>query len=236
MTGSLITLITKNKQHSPGVRCKLYTFLNPYSYLIARRNLAVFREFQIHLDGISLVLAMRAFGYSFLRKSFDMTSLAATVFQQASEEGWKIYFIGGEPGIAQAAAGIFKIEYPDLQISGTHHGFLNKDSDLERVTQQILSEAPDIVVCGMGTPHQENFLVNLKHSGWVGTGYTCGGFLHQTAKSGVQYYPKFVDKFNIRWIYRIYDEPKLAKRYLLHYPAAAFYLLLDILKETKQKK
>jgi exopolysaccharide biosynthesis WecB/TagA/CpsF family protein len=93
---------------------------------------------------------------------------------------------------------------------------------------------PDIVVCGMGTPLQEQFLVDLQDTGWNGIGYTCGGFLHQTA-GDIQYYPKWVDKYNLRWVYRIYDEPVLFKRYFGDYPKFFWYFMIDYIEYKRSK-
>lgn len=34
----------------------------------------------------------------------------------------------------------------------------------------------------MGILAQENFLLKVKQAGFEGIGFTCGGFIHQTAK------------------------------------------------------
>ena len=59
---------------------KLTTFLNPFSYLLARNQRNLFSSFNIEIDGILLVLILRIFGFRFSRKSFDMTSLACIIF------------------------------------------------------------------------------------------------------------------------------------------------------------
>ena len=76
---------------------------------------------------------------------------------------------------------------------------------------------------------QEQFLIDLQKSGWQGVGYTCGGFLHQTAK-GIQYYPKWVNRLGLRAFYRMYDEPQLIKRYFIEYPKAIVIILGDLMK------
>jgi N-acetylglucosaminyldiphosphoundecaprenol N-acetyl-beta-D-mannosaminyltransferase len=81
----------------------------------------------------------------------------------------------------------------------------------------------------MGSPNQENFLIELANEGWNGSGYTCGGFFHQTSKKGIQYYPTWCDKYNLRWMYRMYDEPKLIKRYVWHYPIFIFIFIFDMI-------
>jgi N-acetylglucosaminyldiphosphoundecaprenol N-acetyl-beta-D-mannosaminyltransferase len=62
---------------------------------------------------------------------------------------------------------------------------------------------------------QEEFLAKVKENGFEGIGFTCGGFIHQTAKVGsVPYYPNWVNALNIRFLYRIVYEKHTRKRYL----------------------
>ena len=57
---------------------RIYTFLNPVSYLIALENKSLFEQFDgIFADGSLLVSAIRlVYGKRVTRRSFDMTSLA----------------------------------------------------------------------------------------------------------------------------------------------------------------
>ena len=212
----------------------LYTFLNPYSYLLARNEKELFSHFNIYIDGIALVKILHWIGYSHIeRKSFDMTSLAPEVFNDAIEKDESVYFIGTKPGIIDKAVENIRENFPKLRIAGYRDGYINPQ-ERESVLEEIIQKSPDIVVCGMGTPLQERFLVDLQNKGWKGTGYTCGGFLHQTAQS-LQYYPKWVDKYHLRWLYRIYDEPKLFKRYFWEYPKFLFIFTYDFLFYKKNK-
>ena len=132
--------------------------------------------------------------------------------------------------IDKAIKNILK-DFPELNVVGFRDGYI-QDNERKSLYQNIKTLNPDIVICGMGTPLQEQFLVDLQKTGWDGIGYTCGGFLHQTARN-IQYYPKWIDKYNIRWIYRIYDEPKLFKRYFWEYPKFFGYFVYDFYKLKK---
>jgi N-acetylglucosaminyldiphosphoundecaprenol N-acetyl-beta-D-mannosaminyltransferase len=69
----------------------------------------------------------------------------------------------------------------------------------------------------MGAPLQERFLSQLAANGWTGIGLTCGGFLDQVVQ-GSDYYPGWVDRLNIRFLYRLGKEPRrLWRRYLVDY-------------------
>ena len=66
-------------------------------------------------------------------------------------------------------------------------------------------------------------------------GMTCGGFLHQTANN-IKYYPNWIDRFNLRGFYRMYDEPYLIKRYFVWYPWALIKYTIDSFRYNKLKR
>ena len=85
---------------------------------------------------------------------------------------------------------------------------------------------PDFLIVGMGVLMQERFLLKVRDSGYQGIGFTCGGFIHQTAKDEIDYYPGWVDRMNLRFLYRMYKEKHTRKRYIqtaLFFPAKFVY-------------
>lgn len=213
----------------------LITFLNPFSYLLYRKNIKLFLEFdKICIDGIVLVLMLRLIGIRVDRQSFDMTSLAPVVLGDCIKNGKSIYFIGSTESSIHRFIKTLTLKFDKLNILGYRNGYFNSQEDKTKVINNLVNLNPDVIVVGMGTPYQEEFLVNLKNRGWKGQGYTCGGFIHQTAK-GINYYPKFYDKYNLRWLYRMIDEPKLIKRYLLYYPLSLSLFIFDVLKYKFKK-
>lgn len=207
----------------------LSTFLNPYSYLIMRKNFQLVDSFdQVFFDGILLAWLMRLAGSEGKRVSFDMTSLAPKVFRHACHARSRVFIIGSEPGVAMDATTEIMKKYPELLVCGVRHGYFSSNNERSGIIKELVNIDPDIVIVGMGTPLQENFLVDLRSAGWAKAGYTCGGFLHQTAKKGVRYYPLWVDRFNLRWLYRMIDEPKLVRRYFIDYPKFIFVFFYDL--------
>ncbi|TVP44945.1 MAG: glycosyltransferase [Halomonas sp.] len=207
----------------------LISFLNPYSYLVMRKEKDIYMGIDsFYCDGILFAKAMQLTGKKYTRVSFDMTSIAPTVFHDAEKKGALVYFVGSEPGVVEKAASYFYELYPNLKLAGLRHGFFDSSSERQAFLQELKLLSPDIVIVGMGAPAQEKFIVDLKNTGWEGVAYTCGGFLHQTASSGTNYYPRWIDKFNLRWLYRMYDEPKLVKRYFVYYPLFVVMFTYDI--------
>lgn len=227
----MINLIIKNSKKE---KANLITFLNPYSYLLARREQKLFEQFHIKFDGLLLVKILNLLGLrDTKRESFDMTSLAPLVFNQAIKENKSIYFIGAKPKVIDKTIENIKNEFKDLNIIGYRDGYMNKNEKNE-VLNELKQLNPDLIICGMGTPLQEQFLVDLQGIGWKGVGYTCGGFLHQTSQD-IKYYPDWINKYHLRSLYRVYDEPQLFKRYFLEYPKFLIYFSWDFISIKKIK-
>jgi exopolysaccharide biosynthesis WecB/TagA/CpsF family protein len=208
------------------LRRGLTSFVNPYSMLILERHLDVARGIDYwHVDGISLVhLINKSLNKDITRHSFDETSLAPVVFKHARENNLSIAIIGTtDEAVSKAVHQIEKSH--QIKVAYHRNGYFLNELETSQCISLISQMHIDIVICGMGTPYQENFLIKLKDSGWNGYGYSCGGYLHQTASKG-DYYPPIYDKLNMRWIYRIIDEPKLISRYFLKYPV--FFLKFKI--------
>ena len=220
----MIELI-KNKNNNKMIT----TFLNPFSYLLARSNKDQLSHFNINIDGGLLVILLNLFGFKYKRKSFDMTSLAPVVFNDAIKNNKSIYFIGSKPIVIDLAIKNIQEQFPELNICGYRDGYIN-DNEMVVVLDIINSLKADYVICGMGTPLQEQFLIDLQKSGWTGEGYTCGGFLHQTA-AGIKYYPNWINTLGLRAFFRMYDEPKLINRYFIDYPHAIIIILYDLIKD-----
>lgn len=220
----LVSLI-KDKSLKVYDGTELVTYINPYSYLLSRKKVGLMSEFdQIHVDGISLVWLLRLLGVKVTRNSFDMTSEAPRLFQYCIENNKSVYFIGAKAEEVKKSIEVIQSSFAELNICGYRDGYVK--SEYDQALQEVLNANPDYVVVGMGTPLQEEFLVDLKKAGHEGGGYTCGGFLHQTA-GRIQYYPNWIDKMNLRWMYRIYKEPYLFKRYFIQYPQAFFTIVFD---------
>lgn len=232
--------ILKNKINYKNIKFlykkdSIITFLNPFSYLFFRKNTKLFQNFDLILiDGISLVVLCKIITSKVIRYSFDMTSIAPIVFNYCISNKKNIYFIGSREKTINNFIGVIEEGFPGLDIVGFRNGYFKNNSERESVIKQISQVNPDMIIVGMGTPYQEEFLIDLKKVGWQGTGYTCGGFIHQTAL-GLIYYPYFINKFNLRWLYRIYKEPKLLKRYLFYYPLSFFLLTYDVLVNALKK-
>ena len=199
-----------------GERGKVYTYLNPVSYLTALENKELFDKMDgIFADGGLLVKAIKMiYGKVVTRRSFDMTSMAPELFAYAAEHGKSIYIVASKQEQVEKAVEIFRERYPKVKFTGYRNGYFSSEKEMDKEARNITEQDPDFLIVGMGILMQEQFLLKVKSAGYQGIGFTCGGFIHQTSKNEIDYYPTWVDKTNLRFLYRMWKEPHTRKRYL----------------------
>lgn len=196
---------------------KVYTFLNPVSYLTALDNKELFGQMDgIFADGGLLVKAIKMlYAKVVTRRSFDMTSMAPELFAYAVEHDKTIYIVASKQEQVEKAVEIFQERYPEVKFAGYRNGYFSSEEEMDKEAKHITELNPDFLIVGMGALMQEKFLLKVKSVGYQGVGFTCGGFIHQTSKNEIDYYPAWVDKTNLRFVYRMWKEPHTRKRYVM---------------------
>jgi N-acetylglucosaminyldiphosphoundecaprenol N-acetyl-beta-D-mannosaminyltransferase len=195
---------------------KIYSFLNPVSYITAHYNRNSYKNLDgVFADGTILVLFIKyLYGQIVQRRSFDSTSMALQLLEFACENNKTIYFVGSKKAEVTKAMEIFNERYKYLQIAGFRSGYFSSGNERSTEMEHILKVNPDYLIVGMGALSQEAFLIDIRDKGFKGIGFTCGGFIHQTSKNEIVYYPLWVDKYNVRFLYRMYRESHTRKRYI----------------------
>lgn len=77
---------------------------------------------------------------------------------RAVAEGWRIWWIGGRPGVTDAAAERLRQTFPGLLIGADHGYHARSGPEDEACLARIAAFRPDIVLVGMGTPEQERWV------------------------------------------------------------------------------
>lgn len=195
---------------------KVYSFLNPVSYLDAQKHQEMFCKLDgLFADGSLLVAAIRiCYGKRVTRRSCDMTSVGRQLLEISSQTGKTLYYVASKQEEIEKAIQILKGKFPQAHIIGYRNGYFSSEEEMDAEAQHIVSVNPDYLIIGMGAIKQEQFLLRVKDAGFQGIGFTCGGFIHQTAKNEIEYYPRWIDQMNLRFLYRMYKEPHTRKRYL----------------------
>lgn len=203
-------------------------FLNSYSYCVLRRTGLMDKLDYIYCDGMLMALLTSCLLFKKVeRVSFDMTSLAKKLFILCEKKGLSLYFIGSEQTTVSKFCLNLKNTYPRLKIVGYSSGYF--DLLREKVLiDDIVNKKADIVICGMGAGKQEDFILKVKNASQnLIACFTCGGFIHQ-ASERLYYYPKNIDLFQLRWLYRLVHEPHTRRRFFKYYPLFLLYFIVDI--------
>ncbi|MDE6080855.1 MAG: WecB/TagA/CpsF family glycosyltransferase, partial [Muribaculaceae bacterium] len=165
---------------------------------------------EIFVDGISMCWLIRLlWGVKITRLSFDMSGMAIDLFDRLNNNhSESIFFIGSKQESIEQAVTQFKSAYPKMNVIGFRNGYFKDGKERADSIRHIISADPTFVVVGMGSPLQERYAIDLKEAGYNGTVFTCGGFFHQSTNN-INYYPEWINKYNLRAFYRLFREKGL---------------------------
>lgn len=146
--------------------------------------------------------------------------------------GQSIYLLGSEPPIAREAAARLARWYPELDVVGAHHGFFEVGSPHnERVIEDIVEHAPQIVLVGMGTPKQELWVDRYADRLGGAVVWTVGA-LFDYVSGHTPRAPRWLADNGLEWIFRLAIEPnRMWRRYLIGNPV----FLSRVLNQTRQQ-
>ncbi len=178
-------------------------------------------------DGMPLVWASRL-QRTPLPERVAGSNLIHSLTAACAAAGRSVYFLGGDPGTAEATARILAARHPGLRVAGTSCpavGFDRDDARFAALVADLRAAKPDVVYVALGSPKQEQCIARWKallpSAWWLGIGisfsFVCGD---------VQRAPRWMQKAGLEWVHRLAQEPgRLAKRYLVHGIPFAFRLL-----------
>lgn len=182
-------------------------------------------------DGAGLIGALKLVG-SPIQERIPGVEFTEHLCKRAACEGWSVWLLGGEPGIADKAADVLCSKYPGLTIAGTQDGFF-KQEDTESVCKRIQESGAKILFAGLGVPKQEYWLdSNLKSTGAI-VGMGIGGSM-DVLSGKLTRAPKIWQKFGMEWLYRLLQEPWRWRR-MSKLPVFVLCLFLTVLHIDRYK-
>ena len=170
-------------------------------------------------DGMPLVWLSRLMGFQDVERVYG-PDLMLAVCQHSVARGYKHFFYGGAPGVADTLTDRLQARISGLHVAGSYcppFRALTAQEDRE-VIARINESHADIVWVGISTPKQENWMAEhvgkLHASVLVGVGAAFdfhAGLKHQA--------PKWMQRNGLEWLFRLGTEPRrLWRRYLMNNP------------------
>ena len=202
-------------------------------------------------DGTGLLWAASFTGQKITQKITGV-DLVDKLAKLSAKKGYKIFFLGANPGIAKQSADILTKKYPGMKVAGYSSAspkleqsdkpqfqfpYNSRITDIKpaktnpnaKITQMIRDAKPDILLVAYGHPKQELFISRyaklLRVPVMIGVG---GSFDFITGKA--QRAPKFmqklgIDKLGFEWLWRLVCEPQRIGRIytaVIKFPWAVF--------------
>lgn len=178
---------------------------------------AVFERSSLnYADGMSVVWASRLLGHT-LPERIPLTYAIDDLAANWDARGFSVFFLGGAPGRADAAAERLTARFPGIRVAGTHHGYFDDDQS-PMIVDLVNAAQPDILLVGLGNPRQEIWVSENLARLTVAATMTCGG-LFDWVSGERRPAPRWVGKIGFEWLYRLVIEPRrLFSRYVIGNP------------------
>jgi len=160
-------------------------------------------------DGSGIIWAAKKKGVM-LPERVSGVDILDRVCALSADKGYRLYFLGAAPGIAELAAEKLRLKHVGCNIVGTRHGFFPAESD-EVVAREIAATHPDILFVGLGMPRQEKFISATKHivdaRVSIGVGGSFDVFSGKTKRA-----PAIIQRLRMEWFWRLILNPsKISK-------------------------
>ena len=184
-----------------------------------------FRQFlndseYVFCDGHGVMLGARLVGEK-LPEKITYAQWFPLFCDFCEQNGFSLYLLGGETGIAEKAAEKLQKRCPMLKVVGCHDGFFDKNTSAPE-NQAIIDEInickPNVLLTSFGMPVQERWLSENWSKIDANIALTGGAALDYMAGKSKRP-PKWMTETGFEWLGRMVYEPKrLWRRYVIGNP------------------
>jgi len=182
-------------------------------------------------DGIGLIYGAKIKGIT-LKQRVTGYDTSIRLLEIANKYGLGLYLLGGKDGVSKDAFVNILKKYPNIRLSGYHHGYFNgahtgDENSLEeiKIIEDINRSNPDILFVGFGFPKQEIWIDKNKEK--LNTTILIGnGGVIDVLSGRVNRAPDIFIKLNLEWLYRLIKNPSRIKRQV-YLPLFLIQVILD---------
>lgn len=159
-------------------------------------------------DGVGVVWAARRVGVR-LPERVPGVELMTRLLERGGK-GLRVYFLGGEPGVAERAAAAAHARF-GTDVAGVQHGYFRRPDDVEAVVKAVRESRAQLLLAGLGEG-QELFLHTHRHALAVPLMIGVGGALDVLA-GAVRRTPAWTHWAGVEWLWRVGGDPKRWHRF-----------------------
>jgi len=195
-------------------------FANAHCINVAARRAdyrAALAGFLVLPDGIGVDIASRWLHGATFPDNLNGTDFVPRLLETA-EGPWRVALLGGEPGVAEAAAARFAARFPQHRFHAVRDGFFAPGTETDGVLAALREWRADLLLVATGVPRQELFIAAHVGAREAPVALGVGALLDFTA-GRVSRAPEAVRVLRAEWLWRLAQEPRrLFARYLLGNP------------------
>lgn len=155
-------------------------------------------------DGAGAVWAGRHLGYEVPERvaGFD---LYLELLKLSAAKGYKAYFFGGAPGVAEAAKQKAESLYTGVKVVGCRNGYFT-EADEPEIIADINASGAQMLFVALGAPKQEKWLVAHREQLLPKIIMGIGGSFDVLAGK-MERAPKWMQDASLEWAFRLYKQP-----------------------------
>jgi exopolysaccharide biosynthesis WecB/TagA/CpsF family protein len=165
-------------------------------------------------DGTPLVWASRWLGDP-LPCRVAGSDLMPALLRRAADRGWRIFLLGGGPGVASEAARRIALAHPSLREIAHYsppHRPLHEMENAE-IMARVRAAKPDVMLVCFGCPKQEMWMSQHRDALGVPVMIGAGGTIDFLAGRMARA-PLWMRRSGTEWLFRLLQEPRrLGRRY-----------------------
>jgi N-acetylglucosaminyldiphosphoundecaprenol N-acetyl-beta-D-mannosaminyltransferase len=162
--------------------------------------------------------------------------LVYSLCRRAAERRHRVFFLGGAPGVAEAAAAELARRYPGLEVAGTDSPRLEALSRQQHaeLLARIRRRRPHLLLAALGQPKGELWLSEHLEALAVPVSVQVGASFDFVA-GRVARAPRWMQRVGLEWLYRAWREPRrLGPRYFHDGLFLARALLRDLFELSRR--
>ena len=155
-------------------------------------------------DGVGVLWAARLAGVP-LDERVTGSDAIYRLCERAAAQGWRVFFLGAAPGVAERAAAELARLYPGLRVAGTYGGS-PAEADWPQIRQHLAAAPADLLFVAYGHPRQDIWIQQHREELPVAVALGVGGAFDFVAGITPRA-PLWLRRLGLEWLYRLARQP-----------------------------
>lgn len=162
-------------------------------------------------DGVGVSWASRHLGRS-LPERIPGVDLVERLAALSSERGYRLFFLGAMPGVADKAVEALADNYPELALAGIYSGSPRVEEETA-IVERVCTTRPHVLFVAYGAPTQDHWIARNMNRLEVPVCIGVGGSFDYIA--GVHpRAPRWMRQIGLEWLHRLITQPRRWRRML----------------------